>query len=260
MTKSYFTTGIALRLALRASVSQTLADPRSYAKGQTTTEIVETIKDIYDVDISSSLVSRVTDNILDDITAWQNRPLSSVYPIVYLDCIVVKVRQDKQIINKAIYLALGVGLDGRKELLGMWLSENEGAKFWLGVLTELQNRGVQDILIACVDGLKGFPDAINAIFPNTEVQLCVIHQIRNSIRYVASRDQKAFMRDLKPVYKAVNKESAELALDDLEAVWGDQYPAVIKSWRDKWHLLYAYFKYSQSILKVVQGRRVQVLQ
>ncbi|MAV49361.1 MAG: IS256 family transposase, partial [Hyphomonadaceae bacterium] len=136
-----------------------------YAKGQTTTEIVETIKDIYDVDISSSLVSRVTDNILDDITAWQNRPLSSVYPIVYLDCIVVKVRQDKQIINKAIYLALGVGLDGKKELLGMWLSENEGAKFWLGVLTELQNRGVQDILIACVDGLKGFPDAINTVYP-----------------------------------------------------------------------------------------------
>ena len=251
MTKSYFTTGIALRLALRASVSQTLADPRSYAKGQTTTEIVETIKDIYDVDISSSLVSRVTDNILDDITAWQNRPLSSVYPIVYLDCIVVKVRQDKQIINKAIYLALGVGLDGRKELLGMWLSENEGAKFWLGVLTELQNRGVQDILIACVDGLKGFPDAINAIFPNTEVQLCVIHQIRNSIRYVASRDQKAFMRDLKPVYKAVNKESAELALDDLEAVWGDQYPAVIKSWRDKWHLLSAYFKYPEAVRKPI---------
>lgn len=134
-----------------------------YAKGQTTTEIVETIKELYDVDISSTLVSRVTDNILDDITAWQNRPLSSIYPIVYLDCIVVKIRQDKQIINKAIYLALGVNLNGKKELLGMWLSENEGAKFWLGVLTELQNRGVQDILIACVDGLKGFPDAINTV-------------------------------------------------------------------------------------------------
>ena len=139
-----------------------------YAKGQTTTEIVETIKELYDVDISSSLVSRVTDNILEDITAWQNRPLSSVYPIVYLDCIVVKVRQDKQIINKAIYLALGVALNGKKELLGMWLSENEGAKFWLGVLTELQNRGVQDILIACVDGLKGFPDAINTVYPNAQ--------------------------------------------------------------------------------------------
>ena len=175
MIKSYFTTGLALRLALRASVSQTLADPRSYAKGQTTTEIVESIKDIYDVDISTSLVSRVTDNIIDDITAWQNRPLSSLYPIVYLDCIVVKIRQDKQIINKAIYLALGVNLEGKKELLGMWVSENEGAKFWLGVLTELQNRGVQDILIACVDGLKGFSEAINTVYPNTQVQLCIVH-------------------------------------------------------------------------------------
>ena len=137
MIKSYSTTGIALRLTLRATVSRTLSSPRSYAKGQTTTEIVETIKELYDVDISSSLVSRVTDNILEDITAWQNRPLNSIYPIVYLHCIVVKVRQDKQIINKAIYLALGVGLDGKKELLGMWLSENEGTKFWLGVLTEL---------------------------------------------------------------------------------------------------------------------------
>lgn len=152
-------------LALRATVPRTLASPRSYAKGQTTTQIFETIKELYNVDISNSLVSRVTDNILEDITAWQNRPLNSIYPIVYLDCIVIKVRQDKQIINNAIYLALGVNLDGKKELLGMWLSENEGANFWLGVLTELRNRGVQDILIACVDGLKGFPDAINTVYP-----------------------------------------------------------------------------------------------
>ena len=161
-----------------------------YAKGQTTTEIVETIKELYDVDISSSLVSRVTDNILEDITAWQNRPLNSIYPIVYLDCIVVKVRQDKQIINKAIYLALGVGLDGKKELLGMWLSENEGAKFWLGVLTELQNRGLQDILIACVDGLKGFPDAINTVYPNAQVQLCIVHMVRYSMKFVPWTDKK----------------------------------------------------------------------
>ena len=171
-----------------------------YAKGQTTTEIVETIKDIYDVDISSSLVSRVTDNVLDDISAWQNRPLSSVYPIVYLDCIVVKVRQDKQIINKAIYLALGVALDGKKELLGMWLSENEGAKFWLGVLTELQNRGVQDILIACVDGLKGFPDAINTVYPKAQVQLCIVHMVRYSMKFVPWTDKKAVAADLKAIY------------------------------------------------------------
>jgi transposase-like protein len=146
---------------------------------------------------------------------------------------------------------VALNTEGKKELIGLYCSESEGANYWLSVLTDLHNRGVQDILIACVDGLKGFPEAINAIFPNTEVQLCVIHQIRNSIRYVASRDQKAFMRDLKPVYKAVNKESAELALDDLEAVWGDQYPAVIKSWRDKWHLLSAYFKYPEAVRKPI---------
>ena len=190
MTRSYSTTGIAFRLALRASVSQTLSDPRSYAKGQTTTQIVETIKELYDVDISSSLVSRVVDNILDYITAWQNRPLSSVYPIVYLDCIVVKIRQDKQRINKAIYLALGVNLNGKKELFGMWLSENEDAKFWLDVLTELQNRGVQDILIACVNGLKGFPDAINTIYPHSQVQLCILHMVRYSMKFVTWTDKK----------------------------------------------------------------------
>ena len=168
-----------------------------YAKGQTTTEIVESIKDIYDVNISTSLVSRVTDNIIDDITAWQNRPLSSLYPIVYLDCIVVKVRQDKQIMNKAIYLALGVNLEGKKELLGMWVSENEGAKFWLGVLTELQNRGVQDILIACVDGLKGFSEAINTVYPNTQVQLCIVHMVRYSMKFVPWKDRRKVAADLK---------------------------------------------------------------
>ena len=200
-----------------------------YAKGQTTTEIVETIKELYDVDISSSLVSRVTDNILEDITAWQNRPLSSIYPIVYLDCIVVKVRQEKPITNKAIYLALGVGLDGKKELLGMWISENEGAKFWLGVLTELQNRGVQDILIACVDGLKGFPDAINTVYPNAQVQLCIVHMFRYSVKFVPWTDKKAVATDLKAIYGADTIEIAKANLEHFDEVWGDKYPHVIKS-------------------------------
>ena len=251
MIKSYFTTGIALRLALRASVSQTLADPRSYAKGQTTTEIVESIKDIYEVDISTSLVSRVTDNILDDITAWQNRPLSSLYPIVYLDCIVVKVRQDKQIINKAIYLALGVNLEGKKELLGMWVSENEGAKFWLGVLTELQNRGVQDILIACVDGLKGFSEAINTVYPNTQVQLCIVHMVRYSMKFVPWKDRRKVAADLKAVYGADTLELAEANLEQFDDTWGDKYPHVIKSWRNNWEGLTVFFGYPKDIRKAI---------
>ncbi len=251
MIKSYFTTGIALRLALRASVSQTLADPRSYAKGQTTTEIVESIKDIYDVDISTSLVSRVTDNIIDDITAWQNRPLSSLYPIVYLDCIVVKIRQDKQIINKAIYLALGVNLEGKKELLGMWLSENEGAKFWLGVLTELQNRGVQDILIACVDGLKGFSEAINTVYPNTQVQLCIVHMVRYSMKFVPWKDRRKVAADLKAVYGADTLELAEANLEQFNEVWGDKYPHVVTSWRNNWEGLTVFFDYPKDIRKAI---------
>ena len=222
-----------------------------YAKGQTTTEIVESIKELYDVDISSSLVSRVTNNIIDDITAWQNRPLSSVYPIVYLDCIVVKVRQDKQIINKAIYLALGVGLDGKKELLGMWLSENEGAKFWLGVLTELQNRGVQDILIACVDGLKGFPDAINTVYPHAQVQLCIVHMVRYSMKFVPWTDKKAIAADLKAIYGADTLEIAEANLEHFDEVWGDKYPHVVKSWRNNWEGLTVFFGYPKDIRKVI---------
>lgn len=222
-----------------------------YAKGQTTTEIVESIKDIYDVDISSSLVSRVTDNIIDDITAWQNRPLSSVYPIVYLDCIVVKVRQDKQIINKAIYLALGVGLEGKKELLGMWLSESEGAKFWLGVLTELQNRGVQDILIACVDGLKGFPDAINTVYPNAQVQLCIVHMLRYSMKFVPWKDRKAIASGLKAIYGADTLELAETNLEHFDKVWGEKYPHVVKSWRNNWEGLTVFFNYPKDIRKAI---------
>lgn len=173
-----------------------------YAKGMTTREIVATFKEMYDADISPTLISKVTDSVLERVIKWQSRPLDPVYPIVYLDCIIVKVRQDKRIINKAIYLALGVNLEGHKELLGMWMSETEGAKFWLSVLTELQNRGVNDILIACVDGLKGFPDAINSVYPETQIQLCIVHMVRNSVKYVPWKDYKAVTSDLKLIYQS----------------------------------------------------------
>ena len=170
-----------------------------YAKGLSTREIVAAFKEMYDADVSASLISRVTDSVIDRITEWQSRSLDPVYAVVYLDCIVLKIRQDKQVINKAIYVALGVNLDGKKELLGLWMSENEGARFWLSVLTELKNRGVQDILIACVDGLKGFPDAIAAEFPQTRVQLCIVHMVRNSLRYVSWKDYKTVTAALKTI-------------------------------------------------------------
>ena len=174
-----------------------------YAQGMTTREIVTTFKEMYGADVSATLISKVTDAVIEQVVEWQSRPLDAIYPIVYLDCIVVKIRQDKQVINKAIYLALGVNMEGHKELLGMWLAENEGAKFWLNVLTELQNREVKDILIACVDGLKGFPDAINTAFPDTHIQLCIVHMVRNSRRYVPWKDYKAVTTDLKQIYQSV---------------------------------------------------------
>ena len=164
-----------------------------YAKGMTTREIVETFKEMYDADISPTLISKVTDSVIEKVIEWQSRPLDPVYPIVYLDCIVVKIRQDKHVINKAVYLALGVNLEGHKELLGMRISENEGAKFWLNVLTEMHNRGLNDIIIACVDGLKGFPEAINTVYPNTQIQLCIVHMVRNSMKYVPWKDTKPLL-------------------------------------------------------------------
>jgi transposase-like protein len=179
-----------------------------YAKGMTTREIVATFEEMYGAEVSPTLISKVTDAVIEQVIEWQSRPLEAIYPIVYLDCIVVKIRQDKKVINKAIYLALGVNLEGRKELLGLWLSENEGAKFWLNVLTELQNRGVKDILIACVDGLTGFPEAINTAFPLTQIQLCIVHMVRNSLKYVPWKDYKAVTADLKRIYQSVTEEEA----------------------------------------------------
>ena len=222
-----------------------------YAKGMTTREIVATFKEMYDADVSPSLISKVTNAVMEKVVEWQSRPLDAVYPIVYLDCIVVKIRQDKQVINKAIYLALGVNMEGRKELLGMWLSENEGAKFWLGVLTELQNRGVQDILIACVDGLKGFPDAINTVFPETQVQLCIVHIVRNSVKYVPWKDYKPVTTDLKKIYQSVTEEEALLALDHFSQRWDDKYPQISRSWRACWPNLNTLFNYPQDIRKAI---------
>ena len=222
-----------------------------YAKGMTTRDIVDTFKEMYDADVSPTLISRVTNAVIEQVIEWQSRPLDAVYPIVYLDCLVVKVRQDKQVINKAIYLALGVNLEGHKELLGMWISENEGAKFWLNVLTELQNRGVKDILIACVDGLKGFPDAINTVYPDTQIQLCIVHMVRNSLKFVPWKDYKAITTDLKRIYQSVTEEEALLALEQFEQRWDDKYPNISRSWRNHWQNVCTIFNYPEDIRKAI---------
>ena len=222
-----------------------------YAKGMTTREIVAAFREMYDADVSPALISKVTNAVMELVVEWQSRPLDAVYPIVYLDCIVVKVRQDRQVINKSVYLALGINLDGHKELLGMWLSENEGAKFWLSVLTELQNRGVKDILIACVDGLKGFPDAIHAVFPDTRIQLCIVHMVRNSVKYVPWKDYKAVTADLKRIYQSATEEEALASLDDFAERWDSQYPQISKSWRTHWHNLNTLFDYPPDIRKAI---------
>ncbi|EHY9861346.1 IS256 family transposase [Vibrio parahaemolyticus] len=222
-----------------------------YAKGMTTREIVATFKEMYDADVSPTLISKVTDSVLEQVIEWQSRPLDEIYPIVYLDCIVVKVRQDKQVINKAVYLALGVNMEGQKELLGMWLSETEGAKFWLNVLTELQNRGVKDILIACVDGLKGFPDAINTAFPDTQIQLCIVHMVRNSVKYVPWKDYKAVTTDLKKVYQSATEDEALLALEQFSERWDSKYPQISRSWTAHWNNLNTLFNYPEDIRRAI---------
>ncbi|EEU9361523.1 IS256 family transposase, partial [Escherichia coli] len=202
-----------------------------YAKGMTTREIAAAFKEMYDADVSPTLISKVTDAVMEQVTEWQNRALDPLYPIVYLDCIVVKVRQDGRVINKSVYLALGINTEGHKELLGMWLAENEGAKFWLSVLTELKNRGLKDIFIACVDGLKGFPEAINAVYPETRIQLCIVHMVRNSLRFVSWKDYKAVTRDLKAVYQAPTEEAGQQALEVFADQWDNRYPQISKSWQ-----------------------------
>ena len=222
-----------------------------FSLGSSYSQITQHIEDIYGVHFSKPAITAVTDKLIPMLEEWKIRPLDAIYPFIYLDAIHYKVREDGHYISKAFYTVLGVNLEGKKEILGLYLNESEGAKFWLQVLTDLQNRGVQDILIASVDGLKGFPEAINAVFPETEVQLCIVHQIRNSIKYIASKDQKIFVGELKSVYQAFTKEEAEVALDKLETKWGKKYPIVFESWRNKWDNLSNYFKYPEPIRRII---------
>lgn len=222
-----------------------------FALGNSYAQIADHIEDMYGVHFSKPAITAITDKLIPKLDEWKKRPLESIYPFVYLDAIHYKVRDEGHYVSKAFYTVLGVNLEGKKEILGLYLNESEGAKFWLQVLTDLQNRGVQDILIASVDGLKGFPEAINAVFPETEVQLCIVHQIRNSLKYVASKNQKQFAGELKKVYQAFTKEEAELELDKLEEKWGKKYPIIFESWRNKWDNLSNYFKYAEPIRKVI---------
>lgn len=222
-----------------------------FSLGSSYSQITEHIEDIYGVHFSKPAIQAVTDKLIPMLDAWKKRPLEAVYPFLYLDAIHYKVREDGHYVSKAFYTVLGINLEGKKEILGLYLNESEGAKFWMQVLSDLQNRGVKDILIASVDGLKGFPDAINAIFPDTEVQLCIVHQIRNSLKYVASKHQKIFANELKTVYKAFSKEEAEKALDQMEEKWGKKYPIVFESWRNKWDNLSNYFKYPEDIRRII---------
>lgn len=214
-----------------------------FALGTSYQDIRRHIEEIYGISVSNGTINAVTDKLLPELQAWRERELERIYPIVWLDAIHYKIKENGRFITKAVYTILGLNVEGKKELLGLYLSEHEGAHHWLTVLTDLHNRGVKDILIACVDGLKGFPEAIESIYPKTEIQHCIIHQIRNSLKYVASKNQKAFMADLKCVYKAATLNAAETALDELDTKWGEKYPVVIKSWRSKWQTLSAYFKY-----------------
>lgn len=222
-----------------------------YGLGLSYKDIIKHIEEIYQIELSTATISAITDKIIDKVKAWQSRPLEAIYPFVWLDAIHYKIKDGGKYVTKAVYTVLGMGIDGKKDILGLYLSQSEGANFWLSVLTDLNNRGLEDILIASVDGLKGFPEAIKTIFPQTEVQLCVVHQIRNSLKYIASKDQKEFMRDLKLVYQATTKELAEDELLKLDEKWGKKYPIVLQSWQNKWENLSYYFKYPTAIRKIM---------
>ena len=222
-----------------------------YAKGMSTNDIESHIRDIYGLSVSDTTISRVTDKILPVVKEWQMRPLESIYAVVFLDAIHFHVRSDGQIIKKAVYIAIGVQMDGIRDVLGMWVGENESAKFWLGILNGLKNRGVEDILIMCVDGLTGFTNAIEAVYPKTEIQQCIIHQIRNTTRFVSYKDIKALMADLKKVYAAVDEQTALFELDAFEEKWSKKYPKIATSWRSKWPNLATYFKYPQEVRTLI---------
>ena len=222
-----------------------------YTNGMSYSDIRHNLEELYQVDIPSATISAITDRLIPELNSWKNRPLESVYPILFLDAMHFKLREEGHVVSKAIYTLLAINTEGKKDILGLYVDDNEGANFWASVLASLKERGVEDILIACVDGLKGFPEAIRAIYPQTEVQLCVIHQIRNSMRYVATKDQKEFMRDLKEVYRASSREVAEQSLLNLEEKWGQKYPIVTESWKRNWDELSAYFKYDPLLRKMI---------
>jgi len=222
-----------------------------YARGLSVRDIQEELSDIYGDGVSATLISNVTNAVIDDVKAWQSRALEPLYPILYLDCLVVKVRQDKRVINKAVYLALGVDADGHKELLGMWMSQNEGAKFWLGVLTDLKNRGLENTFIVCVDGLSGFPEAIETVYPKAQVQSCIVHKVRSSLKYVSWKDRKKVASDLRKIYAADTIEAAELALEDFANQWDEDFPSISQSWLKDWEQLTPFFAYPKDIRKAI---------
>lgn len=222
-----------------------------YARGLSTRDIKNHLKEIYDVDVSESLISDVTDEVIKLVLDWQARALDAVYPIVYFDALFLKVRDEGHIRNKAVYLALGVNMEGQKELLGMWIQQTEGAKFWLKILNELNNRGLKDILIACVDGLKGLEEAILAVYPHTQVQLCIVHMIRNSVKYVSYKDKKTVVADLKKVYKANTAEIAQMELENFKEIWDKKYPLISNTWKNNWPKVIPFFAYPDEIRKAI---------
>ena len=240
-------------LAKRTTISDGIKDQITsmYAKGMSTRDISNHIEGLYGTELSASTISNITDEAMVTGKEWFNRTLDPVYPIVFMDAVHFKVREENKIVTKAIYVALGITVDGMKDVLGMWIGENEGAKFWFKVCTELKNRGVKDILIACIDGLKGFPDAIKSVFPDTAVQLCIIHQIRNSFKYISWKDQKEFISDLKEVYKATNEELGLEALNEMYNKWGNKYGMVLDSWMNNWDNLSTFFGYEDRIRKLI---------
>ena len=227
-----------------------------YAKGMSTRDIQAEVEDLYGITLSPSMISKITDKVIATATEWQNRMLDEIYPIVYLDAMYFKVRSNGKIVNKAVYICLGYTLEGYKDILGIWVDEAEGAKFWLSICNDLKNRGVKKILIACMDGLKGLPQAIKTVFPTVDIQTCIVHQIRNSIKYIASKDKKAFMKDLKEVYKATTEELALVQLDNLKEKWGSNYGMVIDSWYNNWNNLDTFFKFSPQIRKLIYTTNV----
>jgi len=222
-----------------------------YAKGMSNSDIEEQISELYDINISTSTISRITDSITNDIVAWQNRPLEPVYLIVWMDGIVFKVRENSRVINKTIYIAVGLRKDGKKEVLGLWLGKNESSAFWMSVLTDIKARGTQDLLITVTDNLNGFTNTINNVFPESKTQICVIHQIRNAFRYVVWKDKKEFAKDMKLIYNAPTKQAAELALNDFSDKWNSKYSYAIKSWRDNWEELTVFFEFPLEIRKII---------